>query len=390
MNADTYDIVILGAGPAGLAAAITLGRHTDLKVLVADAGLPGIDRPGESIPPAALSCINALGLSESFSNGQHFSYPGHASVWGRNEPGYNDALLDPMGPPFRLNRLQFDQMLVAALDACPNVTLAWRLNYIKHQPDTDTAGYRLLFAEHTTQKHQQFTARFVIDASGTRARFARAEGAVRHIDDQMVALIGMQEITDGYLTAQTLIEAEENGWWYMARLPENRLVTLFVTEPPLLKQTGYSDAIRRKQALDRTLLLSKHLSGIKLQQGNWYHAPVYSSFLEKPYGSRWLAAGDAAACYDPIAAQGIHKALSLGIRSGKLAARLFDTGFRDNEAMQAYALHSKEAYRTYFTHRTQLYHSEQRWPNAPFWQNRQKTGNNSLKTNGVFLGNAYL
>jgi len=369
---DSYDIVILGAGPAGLSAAITLGQHTDLKVLVADAGLPGIDRPGESIPPAALSCIAALGLLESFHSGSHFSYPGHASVWGRNEPGYNDALLDPMGPPYRLDRLQFDGMLKDALAAYPTIRLAWGLNYIKHQSNTDKNGFDLLFSEQSAQKLQQITARFVIDASGVRARFARSEGAIRRVDDQMVALIGMQQITDGHITAQTLIEAEKYGWWYMARLPENQLVTLFVTEAQLLKQTRYSDPVHRMQALDRTVLLSKQLSGIQTQEGSWYHAPIHSSFLEKPYGSRWLATGDAAACYDPIAAQGIYKAMSLGIRSGKLAARCFETGFQDNKALQNYGHYIKDAYAIYFKQRTQLYATEQRWPNTTFWQNRLK------------------
>ncbi len=380
MYSKVYDIVILGAGPAGLSAAITLGQHTDLKVLVVDAGLPGIDRPGESIPPLALSCIETLGLLESFRSGPHFSYPGHASVWGRNEPGYNDALLDPMGPPYRLDRLQFDKMLIDALAAYPTIQLVWGFNYIKHQANTDQIGYDLLFTEQHTQKHLQISTRFVIDASGARARFARAEGAQRHIDDQMVALIGMQQITDGHLTAQTLIEAEKNGWWYRARLPENRLVTLFVTEAQLLKQTGYNDPLPREQALDRTVLLSKQLSGVHLQEGNWYHAPVHSSLLEKPYGSRWLATGDAAASYDPIAAQGIHKALLLGIRSGKLVAKLFETGFQDHEGLQNYARYINDSYAMYFKQRTELYTREQRWPNAPFWLNRQKTGTAFPKT----------
>lgn len=371
MNTSTYDIVILGAGPAGLSAAITLGQHTDLKVLVADSGLPGIHRPGESIPPIALSCIGALGLSETFHNGSHFSYPGHASVWGRNEPGYNDALLDPLGPPYRLDRLQFDQMMINALDAYPNIDLIRGIHYIKHQSNSK-AGFDLFFSETSTQKQQPVTTRFVIDASGARARFARSEGGVRRIDDQLVALIGMQKITEGHLTAQTLIEAEENGWWYMARLPENRLVTLFVTEPQLLKQTGYSGIVNRKEGLDRTHLISKHHSGLQLQEGNWYHAPVHSSFLEKPYGSRWLATGDAAASYDPISAQGIYKALSLGIRSGKLAIRLFETGFQNGSMQDDYSQFIKDNYTTYFAHRTQLYSNEQRWPNATFWQNRLK------------------
>lgn len=36
-----------------------------------------------------------------------------------------------------------------------------------------------------------------------------------------------------------------------------------------------------------------------------------SSILDRVGGGRWLAIGDAATVYDPIASQGIHKALPL-------------------------------------------------------------------------------
>ena len=108
-----YDVVVLGGGPAGLATAISLRRQGDFSVLVADAGPPVRERAGESVPPDILTPLRRMGLADWFSAGGHTHCPGSVVVWGREQVGYNDHLLNPMGPAWRLNRNNFDKMLVS-------------------------------------------------------------------------------------------------------------------------------------------------------------------------------------------------------------------------------------------------------------------------------------
>ncbi|WDF53957.1 FAD-dependent monooxygenase [Mucilaginibacter sp. KACC 22063] len=369
MPADAYDLVIVGAGTAGLAAAITLRKLADVSVLIIDAGRSDKVRPGESIPPAALSCISFLGMRNHFDCAGHFAYPGHASVWGRDLTGFNDALLDPLGPPWRLDRSAFDQMMqIVTTDR--GATIAWETQYINQQPTVN--GYELMLHDRIKRKRYTVCAKMVIDASGSGAHFARSLGIRTVIDDRLVAVVRFNNIVSGKLTAQTLLEADPNGWWYAARLPDNKLVSMYVTEAHTLRQMNADIDKNFSKGIRQTSLLSKHLEPVVVNEHHFYTFPVYSSILETAYGSRWLAAGDAALCYDPISAQGIYKGLVTGIKAGKTALTMLNNGMSDKLPDTTYPNYIKDTYQSYIEQRNQLYQQEQRWPHSFFWQKRIK------------------
>src|ERR1700676_535084 len=57
------DVVVVGGGPVGLAAAIA-ARQRGLEVLVADRARPPIDKPcGEGVMPEGVSALRLLGVS---------------------------------------------------------------------------------------------------------------------------------------------------------------------------------------------------------------------------------------------------------------------------------------------------------------------------------------
>jgi flavin-dependent dehydrogenase len=92
-----------------------------------------------------------------------------------------------------------------------------------------------------------------------------------------------------------------------------------------------------------------------------------TSRLNRVLGEQWIAAGDAAAAYDPLSSNGISKALDSGMRAAHTAhcmlngdadraveyAAWVDTDFA--AFRQQYALH---------------YGQVTRWPDSPFWQRR--------------------
>src|SRR4051812_3920895 len=113
---EQYDVVVLGAGPAGLATAIAISRETSASVLLADAGTAMRERFGESVTPEILVSLKRLGLLEEFRIGTHLPCPGSASIWGSGRVGYNDYILNPAGPAWRLHRRAFDEMLFRAAE----------------------------------------------------------------------------------------------------------------------------------------------------------------------------------------------------------------------------------------------------------------------------------
>ena len=359
MIAGRYDAVVLGGGPAGLAAAIELRRRAEVSVLVADARDGGRERIGESAPPDLLAVLERLGLADRFRAGGHVPCPGHASVWGGERVGYNDFILSPMGPAWRLDRRRFDGMLeTAAVDA--GATVLRRTRFLR----ADRDGLLLALPD---GKEKSVQAGYVIDATGPSARFARSQGARPRVDDRLFALARITEILAGTMTWQTLLEATRDGWWYAARLPGEKVIAMFVTDRQGLRRIREEDAWDR--ALAGTTLVGPTLSGLEpsWDRGASRVHPVYSSILDRTEGDGWIAAGDAASSYDPIAAQGIHKAISDGIAAGRRSAAAIagNTLEIDPDRIQT-------GFRDYCLNRRHLYGLERRWPDAPFWSVRRE------------------
>jgi flavin-dependent dehydrogenase len=90
--------------------------------------------------------------------------------------------------------------------------------------------------------------------------------------------------------------------------------------------------------------------------------------LDRVFGSNWVAVGDAACACDPIAAQGIHKALFDGLAS---AAAIADHLKGAADAFDAYQASVAGRFREYLRSRDYFYHLERRWRASPFWRNRR-------------------
>ncbi|MDQ4097450.1 MAG: FAD-dependent monooxygenase, partial [Actinomycetota bacterium] len=224
-----FDAVVLGAGPAGLATALALRRRAPLSVLVADAGRLGRDRVGETTSTNLLVALDRLGLTERFHSGAHVPCPGTASIWGRARVGYNDFVLDPMGPAWRLDRLQFERMLVEAAEES-GVTLRWRTRFDSVARDGEGPRPHLLRLSSANEGTLVVRAACVVDATGPGAYLARAMGARRRVDDRLFAAVRFGPAANGTATLQTLIEAVPEGWWYGARTPGDRAIVMFVTD----------------------------------------------------------------------------------------------------------------------------------------------------------------
>lgn len=359
-----YDFVVLGAGPAGLATAIAIRRETRATVLVADAGPAARERFGESVTPDILIPLKRLGLLDEFRAGAHAPCPGSASIWGGDRVGYNDYILSPVGSAWRLQRRAFDEMLARAAREA-GAELCWGSRYLQSIPDQK--GHRLLLR--TPEGKSEVCGKWVVDATGPAARFALHTGARRIVDDRMYGLARYAKIREGSMTMQTLLEADEDGWWYAARLPDDRVVVLFVSEDETFRRLNASDHEGFERSLRVTKLIGPILAKLALERKMYFAAPVYSSRLDRPEGEGWLAAGDAAVSYDPIVARGITKALEEGIAVGR---RIVER----SKSAGAYGERIAANFRTYAETRARLYEIERR--DGPFWRKRRERSRQML------------
>jgi flavin-dependent dehydrogenase len=301
-------------------------------VLVADRQPRRTFGIGEGGPPGLARAVDDVFGAGAFVTADHLRSLGNRAAWGSAELQRTDFMFNPFGTGWHLDRVAFDARLLAA---------------------AGTAG-ALVRSSLDGDAH---TAPVVIDASGRRAEHARQRGARRVATDRLLAVVTTYARAEDDTDSTTTVEAVEAGWWYTCPIPRQRRVVAFLTDADLLRPE-----VRTSAGFDGHAHRTMHIAPLLGRAAPPVPLVVAAgtAHLDPPCGDGWLAAGDAAASFDPLSSQGILTAVLMGAE----AARCVD----DPETFAA-------RYRTviagYEAERDAIYRREERWPDAPFWARRR-------------------
>jgi flavin-dependent dehydrogenase len=268
------EYLVAGAGPAGTTVARLLARQGQ-SVLVVDPGSRPLKRL-ELLAPASLGTIAALGLSALLED-PAIARPclGIRRQWDKAEAEYEDFLRHPHRTGYVVDRAEFDLRLRAAAAAAGVEFCQARVSGVEAGGIRVQAGERgaaiLTFS------------RAVIDATGRAAMIARRNGARVMLRDRMVAeLIEQAAIEPGENTPGWLDVAKHgSSWSYRIHGPAGQVQTWRIRRSAM---RPVANALLRVDAS--------------------------ASLLSAAAGEGWIAVGDAACAFDPIASQGLFNALS--------------------------------------------------------------------------------
>jgi len=358
------DVVVVGGGPAGAAAAIALRRHTSLSVALFEASGYRGERPGETLSPGAASQLDTLGLGDCLAQDGHLRAYGTGAAWGGSQMVTRTFIFHPDGDGWHLDRRRFDWRL-ARTAAGLGTLVSTRVQVACIR---ETAGTWRVTASRAGHVKHDLAARYLIDASGRRAVLARQLGARPRTDDHLMALALPFVTGSGIRQPQVArVESTEHGWWYSAVLPDARQVLVFLTDPPIVREFG----LDRTEAFLRQAAATRHmrrcLTGV-VSLGALHITPAGSRLMEPVGGPGWVAAGDAAASFDPLSSLGIGHALHSGIHAARVAA---DALMGSGQLLPRYQAAVARTYRQYLAARSSHYEMERRWSRAPFWAGRQ-------------------
>jgi 2-polyprenyl-6-methoxyphenol hydroxylase-like FAD-dependent oxidoreductase len=365
-DVDKSAVAIVGGGTAGCATALALSARGVRNVLVIDKQAQARWRIGESVPPATGPILQRLGVWEAFRAQQHLPSAGSCAGWGRAQLAYNDAILDKQGKGWHLDRPAFDSMLSEqAARRGARIADGYRFHDIERRDD----GF-VLDVQDPAGAHCRVATEFLVDATGIAAGAVRRLGVARNQIDCLVVIGTI--VTLGKpkeVPSQALVEACEDGWWYAAKLPEGRMIVAMAVEP---EQRG---RYTQPEVWHAALAATRHVAGwlekgratVTIEQA-LETALAPTAILSCVVGEGWLAVGDAASSYDPIAAQGVLKALADGEAAAEAIAA-YRSG-QDRSFLRSYQDEIFARFRDYLRVREQLYLQEQRWPNAAFWRRR--------------------
>lgn len=269
------EIAVVGAGPAGATVARLLA-HQGREVLLIDSGQHTKDRL-EILSPTAMSVVSGLQLEEAFQD-PFIARPcvGIRRRWGSGSEEFDDFIRRPGSKGFVIDRARFDARLRTLAHAAGSGAIEGRILSLHQENDSFELQIR---REGATTR---LLTSVVVDATGRAAAVARRLGAERVVTERLVAECRLLD-RSGLPSQEAVwleIESHSTCWTYATSGPDGRREGWIV----------YRDHHRR------------------VAQGHLLNASA--ACLTHAAGQGWIAIGDAAAAFDPIASQGLVNALS--------------------------------------------------------------------------------
>lgn len=323
------DFLVFGLGPAGCAAAI-FAAQAGASVMLAGFPVEGL-KFGEHLPSEANPLLDELGVQPSA-----VSCAGVVNWWNGVESS-QDALFHPLGEGRFVGRPAFEERLLA--QARDLGVAVWE-------------GFRLARREGsmvTLQGPETVALRpgTILDATGRPAAIARQLGAVRKRWDRLTAL-GLR-VPSNHPDQRLLVEPTPEGWWYTCPLPGDERSFVFLTDAdlPQFEKARTPHGWRE--------LMGPRMSSIFGDSQTWAPAVATadSANLNPSKGEGWIAIGDAAISFDPLASRGLHHALA-SAREAVLGIDSRTGGFEK-----------------YLTQKRRYYGLERRFEGEVFWERRR-------------------
>lgn len=359
-GAGSCDILVAGAGPAGAVAARQLAR-AGLSVVLAAALNDNVPKFGETLPGAGCRLLTKMGLGHLIDPGPyggmvHCPVGGMLVAWNGDVLRNQDALTDPYGLGIRVDRSRLDADLrTAAIDAGAQ----WVRADVSRVSKSGRQWQALL------GDGQLLRARWLVDATGRRACIIRKLGIPRQRGWPLVALYRVGNPVHNQALNRTLISADPGGWHYAGRMANGSWVFGYHTT------AGHAARLQRQPTLwqrlqDENRVFGGYFGPISMEPAIHVH-DARTIRLTEPLGDGWVACGDAALAFDPLAGQGLFNALYTGMAVGELLPKMLAGG----ASGMGYSAELADVAERYTARRCAIYRQERRWTAQPFWKNHQ-------------------
>lgn len=373
MKKNLFQIVIIGGGPAGVAAAISAVNEGAEDVLIIEKEPYNRHRIGEILLTQTILELKELGIAEDlhkyaekFQWGKKYAAAyvhgkdrtpwkvqnNHPLAKDEDQSHIPESYIDPetrLWYTFMVRRHEFDESLreIAASRGVQFIHgSVKKVNIISEEKKEQSTVSSLEVTELTGESYR-INAQFVIDATGQHAVIARQLSQRNVIDDWgLQARYTYFENVDyekakshGLFENGANILSFEDGWAWVANLGRGLTSTGIVSKKwDKGENSFWSKFVKlpeyEKFGFDKALL--RDYQGNPTKENNFYAHPNYRFRSDVMRGKNWACCGDAAMFLDPLLSQGVTLAISFGKQIGKIAHLITHEDLDSNEILQKY------------------------------------------------------
>jgi flavin-dependent dehydrogenase len=318
---ESYDVVIIGAGPAGTAAAALLAEKERRVVVLEREKFPRY-HIGESLLPFTYYPLQRLGLIEKMRRSQFvkkYSVQFVSQSGKASQPFYFSSRYDAdVAQTWQVLRSEFDQMLLE--NARAKGALVHEEITVKElvKDGSRVLGVR---AEDKSGNAAEYLAPITIDCTGKES-FAAVRNGWR-VRDPKLNKVAVWTYYRGALRdpgidagATTVAFVPEKGWFWYIPQHDDMVSVGVVAEGKYLTRDGVRDAEQIFQReIEQNAWIKQHLA-CGTQEGEYFVTNEFSFHSRYCGVEGLLLAGDAYCFLDPVFSSG----LMLALKSGVLAA----------------------------------------------------------------------
>jgi flavin-dependent dehydrogenase len=336
-----FDTVVIGAGPAGCAAAIQAAQSGLSAAIIERLTFPR-HRAGETLPPGVEPLFRQLGVWEDIERADFIRHQGHRVAW---EGPWKYSSFGSAEEPwlgFQTWRPTLDAILLRRAAA---------LEVHIWQPcralSPITRGSRIVGV---VTDRGELRARYVLDASGGRGWLSRKqEWRTEYRSPPLLASYGYVETKRAAEWFWPELRSADGGWLWEAQVA-----------PQIVAWTRLSFDGRR---FDVPFNLASLPDSRRVSAGGSC-ADVTWRLASQPAGTGWFLLGDAALTLDPASSHGVLRGLMTGIMASHLICRIRNEEISEEAATANY----QDWVRRWFDHDAQKLESfYRRLPSPPRW-----------------------
>jgi flavin-dependent dehydrogenase len=313
-----YDVAIIGGGPAGSAAAITLARRGLRPVVIERERFPRF-HVGESLLPFQGDVLDRLGVRQKVAEG------GFVEKYGGFILSNDGSFASPIDferfidPPhnyaFQVERSEFDKIL---LDHAREMGAAVLEEHTVTAVETAAEDCRLTVRD-ATGAQRSLAARWVFDASGQQSFLARRFG-LREPESQLRKVSHFAHFSgsrqrSGREAGHISLVLGDGCWFWHIPFPDARASVGCVVDRDRWSESG----LGAQEFFDQRIASSPWLRDYLGEAEQILPVQTVANFsysAERFCGDGWTLIGDAATFLDPIFSTGV----LLALLSGEAAA----------------------------------------------------------------------